>query len=303
MFKHTNLHRTSIRLSTLTAQLNEQGQRYKAKRLLNPLGNALSVIPDSPNKEGKTMDNYKVYRHTTPSNKVYIGITSQTVERRWRANGEGYKGSPVFYNAIKKYGWNNIEHEVLFDGLTYDEAEAMEIALISQYRSCERSYGYNMESGGVSGKKLSEETKKKISEAQKNRDFSAMRKGYEKWYAANGGNWNKGKKCKPHTEEWKRKMSERMRGENNPAYGKDYSHLRKNYDTNRSGKEHPRARSIIQYTIDGKFVAKFDTIQSVAENFGKAKASDVSNVTACANGRRKSAYGFVWKYATPKGDD
>lgn len=268
------------------------------------MGNALPVIPDSPLKnEGNTMDNYKVYKHTTPSNKVYIGITSQSVERRWRANGEGYKDSPVFYNAIKKHGWDNIKHEVLFDGLTYAEAEMMEIKLISQYRSCERNYGYNMESGGVSGKKLSKETKKKLSEINKAKDHSQLRSGYKKWLENGGMVWSKGKKLPAHSEEWKKKMSERMSGENNPAYGKDYSHLRKNYDTNCSGKDHPRARSIIQYTIDGKFVAKFDTIQSVAEHFGKTKSSDVSNVTACARGRRKNAYGYIWKYADAEGDD
>lgn len=31
--------------------------------------------------------------------------------------------------------------------------------------------------------------------------------------------WNKGKKCLPHTEEWKQLMSEKMSGVNNPMYG------------------------------------------------------------------------------------
>ena len=44
---------------------------------------------------------YIVYEHISPSNKRYIGITCQTPEQRWR-NGEGYKGSTAFYNAIKK---------------------------------------------------------------------------------------------------------------------------------------------------------------------------------------------------------
>ena len=29
------------------------------------------------------MDNYKVYIHIFPNNKVYIGITSQKPKRRW----------------------------------------------------------------------------------------------------------------------------------------------------------------------------------------------------------------------------
>ena len=32
---------------------------------------------------------YSLYRHTSPSGKVYIGITSQPVEHRWN-HGRGY---------------------------------------------------------------------------------------------------------------------------------------------------------------------------------------------------------------------
>lgn len=33
---------------------------------------------------------YKVYKHTFPNGKKYIGITKLTVENRWRS-GKGYK--------------------------------------------------------------------------------------------------------------------------------------------------------------------------------------------------------------------
>ena len=52
------------------------------------------------------MGNWIVYRHTSPSGKVYIGITSRTTKKRW-AYGYGYKNSTMFESAIKKYGWNN----------------------------------------------------------------------------------------------------------------------------------------------------------------------------------------------------
>lgn len=31
------------------------------------------------------VNKWTVYRHTSPSGKVYIGITSQNVERRWNS--------------------------------------------------------------------------------------------------------------------------------------------------------------------------------------------------------------------------
>lgn len=49
------------------------------------------------------MKEFIIYKHTTPSNKVYIGITSQTkINRRWQ-NGYGYRSNKHFFNAILKY--------------------------------------------------------------------------------------------------------------------------------------------------------------------------------------------------------
>ena len=38
---------------------------------------------------------------------------SNNPERRWGCEGRGYSGSPHFWNAISKYGWDNFEHEIL----------------------------------------------------------------------------------------------------------------------------------------------------------------------------------------------
>ena len=69
---------------------------------------------------------YTVYKHTTPSGKIYIGITSNDPKYRWK-NGYGYMNNKYFFNAIKKYGWNNISHEILFTGLSEEEAYSKEI--------------------------------------------------------------------------------------------------------------------------------------------------------------------------------
>ena len=106
------------------------------------------------------MNNYIVYRHTSPSSKVYIGITCQKSERRWR-DGKGYKKCIVFYKAIQKYGWTNFKHEILYSGLNEISAKLIEEDLIYYYKSLNISY--NIYDGGET-KKLSEETKKKISE-------------------------------------------------------------------------------------------------------------------------------------------
>ena len=57
-----------------------------------------------------------VYMHRCPNGKVYIGKTASTIESRAGVNGRRYVHGH-FHNAIKKYGWDNIEHIVLKDYL------------------------------------------------------------------------------------------------------------------------------------------------------------------------------------------
>lgn len=92
-------------------------------------------------------NNYILYKHTSPSKKVYIGITKRLPEQRYNY-GHGYRGNPHFFNAIKKYGWNNFSHEVLESGLSEEEAKKREIELISLYDSTNPSKGYNRSPGG-----------------------------------------------------------------------------------------------------------------------------------------------------------
>ena len=125
------------------------------------------------------MNDYTVYKHTFPNQKVYIGITQTKPSKRWK-NGKGYQ-SQFVYNAIQKYGWDNIKHEVLFSGLTQEEAEQKERELIVQYQSANRNHGYNISLGGNHQGRVSEETKQKL----KNRIISEETK--EKLRQANLG--------------------------------------------------------------------------------------------------------------------
>lgn len=92
---------------------------------------------------------FKVYMHTSPNGKRYIGITRQeNPERRWGSNGCGYIDNKHFWRAIQKHGWNNFLHEVLFEGLTKEEAEEKEKELIAYYDSTDQTKGYNVTAGG-----------------------------------------------------------------------------------------------------------------------------------------------------------
>jgi len=55
-------------------------------------------------------NSYCVYIHTSPSGKMYVGITGKEPERRWGINGNNYMLDKCFWKAIQKYGWENIRH-------------------------------------------------------------------------------------------------------------------------------------------------------------------------------------------------
>lgn len=81
---------------------------------------------------------YSVYTHkvVTDDNGPmwYVGITSTT--HRW--SPINYKETSL-YPYIQKYGWDNIEHRVVYDGLDYQTAKRFEDLLILMYRSADCS--------------------------------------------------------------------------------------------------------------------------------------------------------------------
>lgn len=111
-------------------------------------------------------NNYTVYKHIFPNGKIYIGITSQKPARRWD-NGRGYRTQLLMNRAINKYGWDNVEHEILASNLSKHEAEQMEIILIAELKANDPRYGYNDENGGNCAGTHSEATRKKIGDAQR----------------------------------------------------------------------------------------------------------------------------------------
>lgn len=204
------------------------------------------------------INNYCVYKHISPSEKVYIGITSLNPTRRWK-NGEGYKNNLYFYRAIKKYGWNNFRHEIIHKGLTKEEACKEEQGLIDMYDSTNPRHGYNLSLGGecsASGMRHTEEYKQKMSQL-----FS---KENNPFYGCH------------HTEEAKQKMSQIHKG-------KTISEEQKEKITNSSVKA-----PIVCVELNKFFVS----IRSAEKDLG----IDHSNIIACLKGRQKTAGGYHWKY-------
>lgn len=123
-------------------------------------------------------NNYTVYIHVFPNKKIYVGITGQKVKDRWRVNGNGYKPQKLVYRAIKKYGWENIEHIIIAENLTISAAGELEKKIIKKYNATNPQFGYNQSTGGENspiGVKRSKETIDKLSKSHKGK---VSRKGY-----------------------------------------------------------------------------------------------------------------------------
>jgi len=110
-----------------------------------------------------------IYRFTFPNGKVYIGQTNNFKQRLYMHKADMRKetDTPV-YRALNKYGWDKVIKEIFMycPDLLIDEIETH---WISFYKN--KNLSYNLESGGHKNKKLSDETKKKMSKAGKERWF------------------------------------------------------------------------------------------------------------------------------------
>lgn len=155
---------------------------------------------------------YTVYIHIFPNQKKYVGITGQRTKDRWRVNGNGYKPQKLVYRAIKKYGWENIEHIIVAENLSVTKAGELEKKIIAKYQTFNPDFGYNQSTGGENspiGVKRSEETKRKLSVAH-------MGKTYNKGYHLSEERRqhlkeiNIGKKL---SDETKKKISEKNKGQ------------------------------------------------------------------------------------------
>jgi len=206
-------------------------------------------------------NNYTVYMHINKINsKKYIGITKQKPEKRW-SYGNHYKSSPHFYRSIKKYGWDNFEHLILFNNLSETEAKNKEIELIEEYNTIDNYYGYNCTKGGdgISGYKCSEEQRKKMSERQKG--YKASDETKEKMRITMTG--------REFTDEWKQKISE--------------SHL---------GDKNPTAKPVVQLNGNFELIKEFSCGRYAEQELD----INVVNISQVCLGKAKSAGGYVFMF-------
>lgn len=210
-------------------------------------------------------NNFFVYIHISPDERKYIGITQQSLNLRWR-NGKGYQRNQYFWRAINKFGWENFKHEILFQGLNEQEAKNKEIELIKKYQSNNKKYGFNLDSGGNSVHRFSEESKRKMSIS------------------------STGKK---HTEETKQKISKNGKGIKKSKETIEKMRLawigEKNH---RYGKTAYNAKRIEQISLDGKIIASYESSYAAEKTTGIKSRS----IRSVCSGKSKTTGGFMWRF-------
>lgn len=210
-----------------------------------------------------------VYKHTCPNGKAYIGITSLSPRKRWR-NGKGYVNNLLFSRAIRKYGWENIEHEIVITGISRADACAVERILIRSYKADEPEHGYNLTSGGEKGATWSEASRAKLSRT------------------------NSGRIVSEATRMKLRANHYDCSGQNNPNFGKKWTDeqiaKRQAKRVYPRGADHKSSKPILQKTLSGEIVKRWPSIREAG------KVHNITGIKNCLNGKYKKSHGFVWEY-------
>lgn len=239
---------------------------------------------------------YSLYRHISPSGKVYVGITSMAPTKRWGPSGALYYGKNEypFSRAIKKYGWNSIKHEVLFSDIDEAKAKRFEMHLIAFYKML--GISYNITNGGESGfgnkshlgQKASDETKQKMS-------ASASHVVYQ--YTKDGlfvKKWNSQKEAAEALNIFRRSISAANCGRTHLAGGFHWSSLPPGewQKPARRHTESGRKKKIYQFSIDGKLISWWNSVTEASEDTGFC----LSQIASACN-RNEKSNGYFWSYS------
>lgn len=252
-----------------------------------------------------------IYKLTSPNNKIYIGQTINFKNRCRKYKYNEFKRQIKLWNNCVKYKWNPIDTIEIIEVCLIDDLDNREIYWINKCDSF--NYGLNSDLGGKGrrgfkhsdktkeklrkinfGKKHTEDTKMKISQASKNiseetrekkRNASKGRKHTEETKLMIG-NLNRGRKL---TEEQKLKVSKANIG-NKKMLGKHHSNeTKKKISDSKKGVSNNAAKIKVICITTGE-------IYDSATDAGRILNIRPSNISRVCLKQRKSYKGLVFMF-------
>lgn len=204
-----------------------------------------------------------IYKITNKiNNKIYIGLTTRTLETRWKEHLR--HSSQKIDIAISEFGKENFTIEQIEEcpNEMLDEREQFWISYYNSFND-----GYNLTAGGRDNKVILRPDK-----VEEVLTF-----------------WNNGCGQKRITE---------LTGLNVETVR---NYLLKNGVTREDIKQRQgqlisksRAKFVNQYDLDGNFIKTWSSLIEAARSFNGVTGA---NITSVCKGKRKSAYGYKWRYA------
>jgi group I intron endonuclease len=199
-----------------------------------------------------------IYKITNPNGKIYIGQSVRLQYRKNQYKNLNVSQQPRIYNSIKKYGWENHLFEII---------EECSIEYLNEQETYWKQYYLDQVKGdwryvlfcGMydnGNGPLSEETKRKISNALKGRQTP--------WSIPQATAMGKANKGKTRT-----------------------LYFKNNVRLNNS-------KPVLQYDKQGNFIKEWECGYDAARYLNKPNGA--ISECCCGTGGRKSAYGYIWKF-------
>lgn len=211
-------------------------------------------------------------------NHYYIGKHSTT-----RPQDKYYGSGSILKDYYKKYGKKDgvtfIKEILEYNSSSEENLERERVIIGDKWKT--DSLCINLCEGGRGpfGIVISEETRQKLRDSHKGKP--SPKKGQP---SPNN--------CKPCKEETKAKISKANSGENNGMYGKTPWNKGKKMEYS-TGANNYQAKPIEQYTLDGEYIKTWPCIADARRELNLGRTGITKNLC----GDRKTAYGYIWKYA------
>lgn len=207
-----------------------------------------------------------IYKFTFPNGKSYVGRTVQSPEIRWASHRYKSKtGKLLVHRAIRKYGWDKIQKEILYEGISEEDLIIKEKVYIDLYNSIENGYNINenTERGGNNWKGRKD--------TQEYKDF------VQKMRVINLGE-NNGMYGKEHSEESKLLLKQKAIGRYSldwfkERYGEEqglqkYKDRSQNRSTNMKGKDNPSYKDINIADLEKTIMTTNMNLKQLEERYG-----------------------------------